>query len=165
MSRRLNIGTARDTHFDIMVIPINKTVSVHRESSSYYTINLQTMKVETIKSYDFPYILEAQKILAANPARQLTITALALEVGINSFKLRVGFKQLFKRTIHQYRLDLRLDLAKQLLTETDLTISEIAHKTGFESRDGFARCFRRKISESPREWRKGMNHILHVSFN
>jgi AraC-like DNA-binding protein len=114
------------------------------------------MKAETIKSYDFPFILEAQKILATNPACQLTITALALEVGINSFKLRVGFKQLFKKTIHQYRLDLRLDIAKRLLTETDLTISEIAYKTGFDSRDGFARCFRRKFMESPREWRKAI---------
>jgi AraC-like DNA-binding protein len=112
------------------------------------------MKAETIKSYDFPYILEAQKILIADPARQLTITALALEVGINSFKLRVGFKQLFKTTIHQYRVNLRLTLAKQLLSETDFTISEIAYKTGFESRDGFARCFRRRFQESPREWRK-----------
>jgi AraC family transcriptional activator of pyochelin receptor len=97
------------------------------------------MKALTIKSYDFPYILEAQKILAANPARQLTITALALEIGINTFKLRVGFRQLFKTTIHQYRLDLRLNLATHLLSETDLTISEIAYKTGFESRDGFDR--------------------------
>ncbi len=117
------------------------------------------MKAETIKSYDFPYILEAKKILAADPARQLTITALALEVGINSFKLRVGFKQLFKTTIHQYRLDLRLNIAKDLLTQTDLTISEIAYKTGFDSRDGFARCFRRKLQESPRDWRNNKNSL------
>lgn len=123
------------------------------------------MKAETIKSYDFPYILEAQKILVADPARQLTITALALEVGVNSFKLRVGFKQLFKTTIHQYRLNLRLTLAKRLLSETDLTISEIAYKTGFDSRDGFARCFRRRYQESPREWRRGTNPILNESLN
>jgi AraC-like DNA-binding protein len=113
------------------------------------------MNRDTIKSYDFPYIIEAQKILVADPGRQLTITALALEVGINTFKLRVGFKQLFKTTIHQYRLDLRLDIAKKLLSETDLTISEIAYKTGFDSRDGFARFFRRRFQESPRQWRKG----------
>ena len=118
------------------------------------------MNRDTIKSYDFPYIIEAQKILVADPGRQLTITALALEVGINTFKLRVGFKQLFKMTIHQYRLDLRLDIAKKLLTETDLTISEIAYKTGFDSRDGFARCFRRRYQESPREWRKGIIPLL-----
>jgi AraC-like DNA-binding protein len=112
------------------------------------------MNAETIKSYDFPYIIEVHKLLAADPARQLTISALALEVGINSFKLRVGFKQLFKTTIHQYRLALRLNLAKQLLTQTDLTISEIAYKSGFESRDGFARCFRQRFQSSPRKWRK-----------
>jgi AraC-like DNA-binding protein len=131
----------------------------NRESSSLHNINHHTMKAETIKSYDFPYIIEAQKILAADPSRQLTITALALEVGVNSFKLRVGFKQLFKTTIHQYRLDLRLNLAKQLLIETDLTISEIAYKTGFDSRDGFARCFRRRLRESPREWRKMSSNV------
>jgi AraC family transcriptional activator of pyochelin receptor len=118
------------------------------------------MNRDTIKSYDFPYIIEAQKILVADPGRQLTITALALEVGINTFKLRVGFKQLFKMTIHQYRLDLRLHIAKKLLSETDLTISEIAYKTGFDSRDGFARCFRRRYRESPREWRKGIVLML-----
>lgn len=113
------------------------------------------MKRKTIKSYDFPNIIEAQKILMADPARRLTITALALEVGINSFKLRVGFKQLFKITIHQYRLGLRLKLAKQFLDETDLTVAEIAYKTGFDSRDGLAKSFRKKFHLSPREWRKG----------
>jgi AraC-like DNA-binding protein len=106
------------------------------------------------KSYDLPYIIDARNILDLDPARQLTITALALEVGINSFKLRVGFKEVFKTTIHQYRLDLRLTIAKQFLEETDLTIAEIAYKTGFDSRDGFARCFRKKFHLSPREWRK-----------
>jgi AraC-like DNA-binding protein len=112
-----------------------------------------TMKSLT-KSYDIPFIMDAQKILEEDPARQLTITALALEVGINSFKLRIGFKEIFKQTIHQYRLDLRLDKAKQLLDETDLTIAEIAYKVGFDSRDGFARCFRKRFKASPREWRK-----------
>jgi len=106
------------------------------------------------KSYDIPYILDARNILDLDPSRQLTITALALEVGINSFKLRIGFKEVFKTTIHQYRLDLRLRMAKQLLDETDLTIAEIAYKTGFDSRDGFAKCFRKKFGSSPREWRK-----------
>jgi AraC family transcriptional regulator, transcriptional activator of the genes for pyochelin and ferripyochelin receptors len=123
------------------------------------------MKREKIKSYDFQYIMDAQKILAADPGRQLTITALALEVGINSFKLKVGFKQLFNTTIHQYRLDLRLAIAKQLLRETDLTISEIAYKTGFDSRDGFARCFRRKLQESPREWRKSIDPLFANTIN
>ncbi len=112
------------------------------------------MKRGKTKSYDIPYILDACKILEKDPGRQLTITALALEVGINCSKLCKGFKDVFHQTIHQYRLDIRLKLALQLLEDTDLTIAEIAYKTGFDSRDGFARRFRRKYHLSPREWRK-----------
>jgi AraC family transcriptional activator of pyochelin receptor len=111
------------------------------------------MKTVT-KSYDIPLILKAREILEENPGRRLTITTFALEVGINSFKLRIGFKEIFKKTIHQYRLNLRLDLAKQLLADTDLTIAEIAYKAGFDTRDGLARSFRKKFHLPPREWRK-----------
>jgi AraC family transcriptional activator of pyochelin receptor len=111
------------------------------------------MKREFIKSYDIPHIHEAVKILEKDPSRSFTVSALALEVGINSFKLREGFKQLYNNTIYQFRLRLRLRLAMQLLEETDLTIEQIAYKTGFDSRDSLSRCFRKKLSCSPSEWR------------
>lgn len=116
------------------------------------------MKRPTIKSYDLPLIIEDQKTWAENARRQLTITVLAQEAGINSSKLRIGHKQLFKTTIHQYRLDLRIAFAKQLLEETQpILIGVIAFKTDFNSRNGFARLFRRRFIESPREWRKAMS--------
>ena len=111
------------------------------------------MKREFIKSYDIPYIREAVKILEKDPSKYFTVSALALEVGINSFKLREGFKQLYNNTVYQFRLRLRLQLAMQLLEETDLTIEQIAYKTGFESRDSLTRCFKKKLSRSPSEWR------------
>jgi AraC family transcriptional activator of pyochelin receptor len=111
------------------------------------------MKREFIKSYDIPYIHEAVKILEKDPSRYFTVSALALEVGINSFKLREGFKQLYNNTVYQFRLRLRLRFAMQLLEETDLTIEQIAYKTGFDSRDSLSRCFRKKFGCSPSEWR------------
>ncbi len=105
------------------------------------------------KSYDIPFILEAQKIIDECPERRLTITALALEVGINAFKLKLGFKEITKKTIHQYRLKVRLQLAKNLLEETDFTIEEIAYKVGFDSRDGLANAFKKEFNLSPRQWR------------
>lgn len=111
------------------------------------------MKREVIKSHDLPFIHEAAKILKKDPAKSFTVTSLALEVGINSFKLREGFKRLFNRTVYQFRLELRLGIALQLLEETDLTIEQIAYKTGFDSRDSLSRCFRKKMRCSPSEWR------------
>ena len=107
-----------------------------------------------IKSYDIHYILKAGELLRKDPRLHLTITALALEVGINSRKLQEGFKEVYEQTIHQFRLDVRLNLARQLLDETDMTVAEVGYKCGYRSRDVFTRCFRRKYNSSPREWRR-----------
>ena len=117
------------------------------------------MKRGKTKSYDISYIRLAREILDKDPGKQLTITGLALEVGLNVFKLEEGFKDIFNQTIHQYRIDLRLSFARKLLDETDLTIAEIAYKSGFDSRDGFARCFRRRFQQAPRDWRKGQEEL------
>jgi transcriptional regulator GlxA family with amidase domain len=114
---------------------------------------LKSMKRERIKSYDYPYIHRAVEILRKDPARAYTITELALEVSINSYKLREGFKQLYDMTVYQYRLCIRLEMAKEILENTDLTIEEVAYKTGFGSRDSFSRAFRQKLNQCPREWR------------
>jgi AraC family transcriptional regulator, transcriptional activator of the genes for pyochelin and ferripyochelin receptors len=111
------------------------------------------MKREAIKSHDLPFIHAAAEILRKDPRQSFTISSLALEVGINSFKLREGFKKVFSRTVYQYRIVLKLQLIMQLLEETDLTIEQIAHKTGFDSRDSMSRCFRTKLRQSPSEWR------------
>src|SRR5690349_9773456 len=106
-----------------------------------------------IKSYDVPSILAARAIIDAHPWRQLTISDLASTVGINQIKLKKGFKEVVNKTIHQYRLQVRLALAKRLLQETDFTIKEIAYKTGFLSSDGFANAFRKGHNMSPIKWR------------
>lgn len=113
----------------------------------------QRLKKEHLKSCDIPYIHHAVEILKKDPARSFTISALAMEVGINSFKLREGFKQLYNQTIYQFRLDLRIRIAMDLLESTDLTVKQIAHRTGFDSRDSLGRCFRKKLRCSPRQWR------------
>jgi AraC-like DNA-binding protein len=106
-----------------------------------------------IKDYDMPHILAAQKIIDENLKIHFKISDLAQRVGINEFKLKHGFRALFKKGVHQYRLHIRLSKAKALLEETDLTISEIADSVGFESRDGFSNAFKKEFKRSPRQWR------------
>lgn len=106
-----------------------------------------------IKDYDMPYIFAVQKLIDDNPKIDFTITDLALKVGINEFKLKYGFKVLFKKGVHQYRLGVRLQQAKNKLEETDLTIEQIAYTVGFKSRDGFANAFKKEFKISPRYWR------------
>jgi len=106
------------------------------------------------KSYDQPFILEAARIIRKEPSRNFTLTELALEVNINTNKLREGFKHVYNMTVYEFQSMVRLDIAKEMLEDTDKPIKEIADKTGFGCRSSFTRRFRQIYKMTPREWRQ-----------
>jgi AraC-like DNA-binding protein len=68
------------------------------------------------------------------------------------------FARLFKHTTgltpHQYVIGCRLDRAKQLLTETDLSLSEIALQVGCADHSHFTALFRTHVALTPRDYRE-----------
>ena len=84
--------------------------------------------------------------------------AIVNELSGKLFFSRNYISALFKRdtgtTISKYIAEVRLSKAKQLLLETNSSISEIALDTGFFDISHFSRVFKEKYSESPLEYRK-----------
>jgi AraC-like DNA-binding protein len=64
-----------------------------------------------------------------------------------------AFKEAFGVPPHRYLLTRRIERAKALLRDTDLSITEIAFQTGWESLGTFGRTFRDVTGESPSELR------------
>ncbi len=64
------------------------------------------------------------------------------------------FKKETGMTIRQYQLFLRMERARKLLLETDLTISDIAALTGFYDAFHFSRMFSRENGISPDSFRR-----------
>lgn len=64
-----------------------------------------------------------------------------------------SFKQAFGLPPHRYLLTRRIERASALLRDTDLPITEIAYRTGWESLGTFGRTFRDVTGESPSEFR------------
>lgn len=54
----------------------------------------------------------------------------------------------------EYRNQLRLSLAKELLRESNLSVGEIAEESGFSSAAYFSDFFKRKVGFSPRQYRE-----------
>ena len=69
-------------------------------------------------------------------------------------KLRKDFKTVVGVSPNQYLLNLRLDKVKELLTNSGLSISEIAYQTGFESVSYLSKIFKKKNKVSPRLYRE-----------
>ena len=64
------------------------------------------------------------------------------------------FKAYTGQTPYDYLLQLRLHQAQRLLVETSLSVGDIAQETGFNDDKNFIACFKKKIGQTPLQYRK-----------
>lgn len=112
--------------------------------------NFQKSKSEYVKhDYDKERIVFARDYLVKNMESPPTLVELAKIAGINEYKLKRGFKEMFNQTAFSYLSDLRLELAKKDLLEGKKQATEIAFKLGYCSLQHFSNAFKKKYSISP----------------
>jgi len=109
--------------------------------------------IERTKLYDVPAIEFAKSLIDKDPVSHIHIPMLAEKAGINEFKLKIGFRELFQTSPYKYRLHLCLERAKLLLEDTDDTIDQIAGKVGFDTYNGFSTAFKKAYNIAPTEYR------------
>lgn len=82
-----------------------------------------------------------------------SIPVLSRKFGINTDKLKRGFKQVYGVAPYQYILSLRLVQAKSLLRDTEIPVADIAIQLGYEHAGNFSSWFRGITGMRPLEWR------------
>jgi AraC family transcriptional regulator of adaptative response / methylphosphotriester-DNA alkyltransferase methyltransferase len=75
------------------------------------------------------------------------------QIGVTSGHLTVIFKQHYGVTPVQYLRQLQIQYAQTLLTETDMSIVDIAFDVGFESLPAFYSFFKKHTGTTPKEYR------------
>ncbi len=74
-------------------------------------------------------------------------------LGYNSIYLNSILKEKFGKSIHRIIIEEKVFYACQLLTETDMTLEEIAYAAGFSSRNYFCTVFKSITNYPPSEYR------------
>lgn len=95
----------------------------------------------------------ARLLLDQNYDTPITIDDLSREVALSPFHLIRSFRRLYKQTPHQYLIRQRIARAKELLRNSDLSITEICVAVGFESLGSFSTLFRKVAGISPSAYR------------
>jgi AraC-like DNA-binding protein len=94
------------------------------------------------------------ELIHENPREPLTLDRLAERAGLS----RTVFAERFRRTVGlppmQYLSFWRIQCARRLLTETDLTLTAIAEQVGYESAPSLHRTFTRWVGEAPGSYRR-----------
>ena len=110
-------------------------------------------KKSGLKDHDIDKIKEAKIILEQNIAASTSIIELAHAVGINDFKLKKGFKEIYGTTVYGYLKDLRMLEAKKMLLENNRSISEIAMLCGYKFVQNFTKAFKQEFGITPDKFR------------
>ncbi len=99
-------------------------------------------------------IEKAAKLIKQRISESNTIDRIALEVGLNTNKLQEGFQNLYGLTVNRFIQNVRLNLIKDLILNTDLNISEIANMAGLSSKSYLSKIFKAEYDTTPSEYRK-----------
>lgn len=90
----------------------------------------------------------------------VSLEAIASQMYITRGQLTRRVKAINGMTTQQYAMKIRLTHASNLLkNNTDMPISEVAFRCGFEDATSFSRAFRRKYGISPSKYREDENLI------
>ena len=99
-------------------------------------------------------LLRAKDRMDAASHEAWPVERLAEVSGVSEAHFARSFKQAFGVPPHRYLLTRRIEKATALLRDTDLSITEVAFRTGWESLGTFGRTFRDVTGESPGTMRK-----------
>lgn len=108
---------------------------------------------------DIARVHNAAKIIRDNLKSPPNLVALARAVGINDYKLKRGFKQLYQETVFSYLRNIRLNRAKELLALNQHSIQHIAEDVGYTSSSHFSAVFNKTYGLSPSAYRKRVFNV------
>jgi AraC-like DNA-binding protein len=107
-----------------------------------------------LKPQDIEKIQATREYLLQNMEQPPTLIELAHKVGLNDFKLKKGYKQLYGKTLFEDFLHARMEKARSLLIDTNQSIVAIAELVGYRNVSGFSVAFKRYFGHTPGSIRK-----------
>jgi len=105
-----------------------------------------------------PLVLRVVRRVLAEYGQDLTVEALAAEVGLGARQLERRFQAAVGLAPRRFLIETRLAAARELLATTRLGIGAIAERTGFKEASAFSRSFKQAMGMAPGAYRSRRLH-------
>ncbi len=111
----------------------------------------QNKKKETviITKRDKEKVIAARDFINSRISNPPNLTEVSKHVGLNEYKLKLGFKEMFSTTLFGYLTEQRLHLARVYLQDTAKTALEISLELGYATPQHFNNAFKKKYGQTP----------------
>lgn len=121
---------------------------------NYGEITIGKNRCITLTASDSNAIQKAHDILTKEACNPPTIKSLSKMVFLNEQKLKAGFSAKYHMSISQYTHSIRMTMAENLLSTTDLSIDEISKIIGYNHTGNFIKMFKKVHGKTPLTFRK-----------
>lgn len=98
---------------------------------------------------DVARLERARRVLHERLACPPSLPELARSVGLNELKLKLGFRTLFDNSVFGYLRAERMEQARRLLAQRDVSVTEVALRVGYSNPSKFAAAFRKHFGFLP----------------
>lgn len=145
-----------NTFFEDYSIGVNDCGSIHQLFgflSTTITSSLEKV-IEDKKYMDTKPIREAKKYIQDNYRNPITLEEVSSIIGFNATYFSSLFKKDTGHTFLEYLSEVRMNKAKELLKETNLSISNICEQVGYCDVKHFTKTFAKYSGLKPNEYRK-----------
>ncbi len=102
-------------------------------------------------------VQEAANYITNHLTKDLSIAELTRKTGLNPNKLQMAFKYLYRKTVNEYVVNVRLEKAIVLLGNKDLSVSDVVARIGIENNSYFSKIFKNKYGVSPSTYKKSLS--------
>jgi transcriptional regulator GlxA family with amidase domain len=109
----------------------------------------QRLSVPTRIGVRHPKLSQVIQMMEQNIEEPISPSILAKEVGMSTRQLERLFRRYLNRSPKRYYMELRLQKARNLLMQTDMTVINVALACGFASPSHFSKCYRAHYNTTP----------------
>ena len=109
----------------------------------------QRLSVPTRIGVRHPKLSKVIQIMEQNIEEPISPSLLAKDVGMSTRQLERLFRRYLNRSPKRYYMELRLQKARNLLMQTDMSVINVALASGFASPSHFSKCYRAHYDTTP----------------
>jgi transcriptional regulator GlxA family with amidase domain len=109
----------------------------------------QRLSVPTRIGVRHPKLSAVIHMMEANIEEPISPSILARDVGMSTRQLERLFRRYLNRSPKRYYMELRLQKARNLLMQTDMSVINVALACGFASPSHFSKCYRSQYNTTP----------------
>ena len=98
---------------------------------------------------------KAKEILTADLSRHISMKQISQELNVSETSLKRYFHLVYGTNVSVYMNEVRMQYAAELLTSSQMSISDVAKASGYVNQGRFASVFRQTFGMKPLDYRRG----------